>query len=155
MNDQDLPSLATRIVGPIVFLIGATAALFWFGYNLYILLANLNAGTVYFDKGAFYMLGVGMGMATLAFVLAYEFWYGKTLPTNITRLCSKLAYASILLLFITPHAMHFFTGSYLANRGLTVCEEASSQWLFVSEIFYISDERNCDKILSESQAQTR
>lgn len=146
MEDREPPSLTVRLAGPLVFIVGSIGALFWFGFSVFVLLENLNNEIVSFDKGAFYMLGVGLGSATLSFVLIYEFWHGKPLTKRLNILCTKLAFFSIILLLLTPQAIHLLTGNYLENRGLTLCEQASSQWLFVSEIVYVDDDSGCDGI---------
>ena len=96
-----------------------------------------------FDKGSFYLLGVGLGMATLAFVVVYEFWFGRPLTEQLTKVCNRLAVLSIVLLLIVPQAVHYLTDNYLLNRGYSVCSEGSSQWLFVSEILYVDNGQAC------------
>ncbi len=147
MESRDTPSLAIRFAGPLIFIISAASALFWFGYRFFDLInqLDLTAGVLTFDKGAFYMLGVGLGLATLSFVLVYELWYGSHLTKRLTRICTRLAFVSILLLLVFPQAIHFLTDSYLENKGFFICEQASSQWLFVAEIVYVNGEHDCDQ----------
>ena len=50
-------------------------------------------------------------------------------------------------MLLLPQAIHFLTDNYLKNRGLAVCEQVSSQWLFVREIIYVDSDQNCDKTI--------
>ena len=145
METTASPSWAIRFFGPVLFILGALAALSWFGYSTYTLVENLSSKSVMFDKGSFYLLGVGLGMATLAFVVVYEFWFGRPLTEQLTKVCNRLALLSIVLLLIVPQAVHYLTDNYLLNRGYSVCSEGSSQWLFVSEILYVENGRVCGR----------
>ena len=107
-------------------------------------------GAVSFDKGAFYLLGVGFGLATLSFVLIYELWFGKTLPRDLANVCTRLAYVSIAILLVLPPIAHMLTEDYVEQRGLSVCEEASTQWLFARTILYLDSRHECRKIQEES-----
>jgi hypothetical protein len=149
MEDQDPPSWAIRVFGPVLFLIGAIAALLWFGYSLYALVDSLSSKSIMLDKGSFYLLGVGLGMSTLAFVVVYEFWYGKHLTDKLTKVCNRLAYTSIALLLIVPQAFHYIADSYLTEKGYSVCVDGSSQWLFVSEILYVDNMQMCGEDLKD------
>jgi len=146
MEEREPPSLAVRFAGPLVFIVGGIGALFWFGFSLSTLIISINGELVKFDKGAFYMLGVGLGLATLSFVLVYELWFGKSLTEQLTKVCTRLAFASIALLLLVPQVAHVLTDNYLKNRDFIVCHKASRQWLFVSEVIYVNGNLRCDKL---------
>ncbi len=156
MENRDTPSLAIRFAGPLIFIISSTSALFWFGYRFFDLFNKLDstAEVLKFDKGAFYMLGVGLGLAILSFVLVYEFWHGNSLTKKLTKTCTWLALFSVLLLLFFPQAMHFWTDNYLEEKGFFICEQASSQWLFVTEIVYVSGEHDCDQATKVEMTKT-
>ncbi|MBU2869695.1 hypothetical protein [Colwellia sp. E2M01] len=69
MKGQEKPSLLNRIVTPILFLVGGLFALLWFIYRIYMLVKGSGDDIVLIDKGSYYMLGVGIGMLDLAFVV--------------------------------------------------------------------------------------
>lgn len=143
MENKDSPSWVIRFIGPVFFILGALASLFWFAYSIDVLLNELSLETVMVDKGSFYMLGVGVGLATLAFVVVYEFWFNKTLSEKLTKVCNRLAVLSIVLLLLLPQVLHYITDSYLTKNGYTICAEESSQWLFVSEMLYVQNMQEC------------
>ena len=143
------PSIIIRLLGPLIFLAGAVSSLFWFGYSLTTLFANIDSEIVLFDKGACYLFGAGLGLSILTFVLVYEFWYGKPLSDKLSKMCTRLAFLSIVVLLVLPHVCHYITGNYLGSKGYIVCEKASTQWLFTKEIVYINETQDCGEIAKE------
>ncbi|MCP4342667.1 MAG: hypothetical protein GY799_28245 [Desulfobulbaceae bacterium] len=149
MENRIQPSLLNRIVTPILFLLGGFSALFWFLYRIYKLIEGSADSVVLVDKGSYYMLGVGIGMLDLAFVIIWEQWLRKPLNNRVTTIFSRLAVASIILLLALPHTIHYFVGEHLRAKGYSVCEEASHQWLFVRDIVYIQESMECSKELKK------
>ncbi len=149
METRDPPSLLNRIIGPPLFLVGGISATLWFFYRLIFLLQNLSAPIVLFDKGSYYMLGVGIGLLSLGLVAAIEFWGGKPITSKQNFIFSRLAISGVILLFVVPHVAHFAADKYLKRHGYSVCEEASHQWLFVRDIVYIADSIECDASLKK------
>lgn len=143
------PSLLNRILTPILFLVGGLCALFWFVYRAYILIQSNNNSVVLIDKGSFYMLGVGLGMLSLAFIVIWEQWLLRPATENVTKTFSWLTIASVVLLFALPHAIHYVADHHLKSKGYTICEEASHQWLFVRDIVYIQNSVKCREDLKK------
>jgi hypothetical protein len=149
MEDREKPSLATRIIGALLFIAGSCAALFWFFYQVVILLSTSQSEVVVFNKGSFYMLGVGVGMSVLAFAAVQEGWVGKVLSKKQADILTRIAVVSLALIFITPNLFHYISEAYFSSEGYSVCDEASSQWLFVRDIVYIQDTIECSAKLKE------
>lgn len=147
MEKRDPPSLFNRIIGPPLFLIGGFSAALWFFYRVVVLFQSISAPTVVFDKGSYYMLGVGIGLLSLGIVITIEFWGGKPITDRQNSIFSKLAISGVVLLFVVPHASHFIVDNYLKNNDYVVCEEASHQWLFVRNIVYIQPSVECSEEL--------
>jgi len=147
MESREKPSWGIRIFAPLFFISGAIAALLWFFYRI----SNIFIGTlseiVVFDKGSFYMLGVGVGMLILSVVTVQEGWLDKPLSKIQSAYLTKGAFIGIALIFTVPHLVHYFANGYLLKQGYTVCEEASHQWLFVRDIVYIADSIECNASL--------
>jgi len=143
MEGQEKPSLFNRIVTPILFLLGGLLSLLWFIYRIYMLVKGSGDEIVLIDKGSYYMLGVGIGMLALAFVVIWEQWLVKPLTKRVTTIFSRLAVASIVFLLALPHVVHYVAGEYLEASGYSFCEEASHQWLFVRNIVYIQSSVEC------------
>lgn len=143
MEGRIKPSLAVRIFAPLFFILGSLAALLWFFYRLFELFFGNFSEIEIFDKGSFYLLGVGAGMFILAFTTVQEAWFDKPLSDQQASLLTKGALLSIVLLFSLPHVIHYFADVNLKSQGYTVCEEASHQWRFVRDIVYIKDSVEC------------
>jgi len=149
MEGQEKPSLLNRIVTPILFLLGGLSALLWFIYRIYMLIKGSADDVVLIDKGSYYMLGVGIGMLDLAFIVIWEQWLVKPLTKRVTKIFSRLAVASIVFLLALPHVVHYVAGEHLDARGYSVCEKASHQWLFVRDIVYIQPSVKCSADLKK------
>jgi hypothetical protein len=147
MEERDRPSLGVRLVTPGVLIILALGALGWFAVNLIGIVEQLisKSDSIMLNKGLFYMLGVGLGLATLAFVVVYEYWLDKTLNETMTNICTKFGIASVVVMLLLPQAAHFLTDEYLIKRNYSVCESASRQWLLSREIVYVVDPTLCKK----------
>lgn len=143
MDDKAQPSLLNRIATPIVFLVGGLAALWWFIHKLYLLVSSRTDAIVLVDKGAYYMLGVSLGMLALALVIIWEQWLRKPLTGGITAAFSRTAIAAIVTLIAAPQLIHYAANSYLASRNYSVCEKASTKWLFVRSIAYMDESTEC------------
>ncbi len=149
MEDREKAPLAIRIFAPLVFLFGSIAALFWFFYRLAVLFSGTQSEIVVFDKGSFYMLGVGIGVSVAAFTTVQEGWLGRLLSKKQSTLLTRLAVVSVASLFVAPNLIHYVANGYFSDRGYTVCEEASHQWLFVRDIVYIEQSVECSVNLKE------
>lgn len=147
METRDPPSLLNRVITPPLLLVGGISATLWFIYRVIFLLQNLSAPIVLFDKGSYYMLGVGIGLLSLAFVVIKEFLGGEPITSKQNVIFSRLAVSGVILLFVVPHVAHFAADKYLKKHGYSVCEEASHQWLFVRDIIYITDSIECNSSL--------
>ena len=143
METRDPPSLLNKVIGPPLFLVGGLSASLWFFYRAIFFIDNISSPLVLFDKGSYYMLGVGVGLLSLGFVTAIEFWGGKPITSKQNTIFSRLAISGVILLFVVPHLVHFAADKYLNKHGYTVCEEASHRWLFVRDIVYIAETIEC------------
>jgi len=107
--------------------------------------------SISFDKGAFYLLGVGLALSVLTFVIIYEPVMGNILTPKIGGLCTKLTIAGVLIMFILPHLVHYGVQSFLTSRGYEVCGCASHQWLHSRTIVYVRNQDVCDRLMLEKR----
>lgn len=146
MDSRPQASLLNRILTPSVFLLAGLAALFWFSYRLYMLISG-NGAVIVVDKGSYYMLGVGLGLLDLAFVIIWEQWLLRSLNKKMTAIFSRVAIASIVLLLAAPQIIHYWADKQLTANGYSICEAASRQWLFVRDIVYVQPSTGCSEYL--------
>ncbi|MBL4798110.1 MAG: hypothetical protein JKY50_11895 [Oleispira sp.] len=147
MDDRVKPSWAIRVFGPLIFVLGSIAAFLWFFYRAYSIFIGELAEVVVFDKGSFYMLGVGAGMLILAFVTVQEGWLDRQLSQAQSTFLTRLAVISVVLIITVPHTIHYFADDYLESEGYSVCQDASHQWLFVRNIVYVHEPVSCNENL--------
>ncbi|GHU46246.1 hypothetical protein AGMMS50289_19180 [Betaproteobacteria bacterium] len=149
MEDREKPSLAAIIFCSVLFIAGSLAALLWFFYRLFDVFWGELSEFEVFDKGSFYMLGVGIGMLVLAIDIVQEGWFGKPLSNKQAAYLTKMALIGVALMFTVPHLIHYCADNYLLKRGYSVCEEASHQWRFVRDIAYIQPSVECSADLKD------
>jgi hypothetical protein len=155
IEDRDRPSTIIRITGPLLFAFMGIPALLWFGVNLYTITDEIlsSSSIVVFDKGVFYMLGVGLGALILTYVAGYEYWLDKPLTKRLNILCTKMALISVAVLILFPQVSHFFLNRHLVNNSYTVCREASTQWLHDRTIVYIDSSENCHEVAEKRRRE--
>ena len=141
------PSLLNRVLTPTIFLLGGIGAVTWFACSVGMLLLPSESGTVLVEKGSYYMLGVGIGMLDLAFIVIWEQWLVKPVTKSITKIFSWLAIGSVVLLLALPQIIYFVADEHLTSKDYAVCEEASHEWLFVRNIMYVKPPVVCSESL--------
>jgi hypothetical protein len=149
MDDREKPSLGVRIFAPLFFISSSLAALLWFFFRVVDVFFRPLSKIEVFDKGSFYMLGVGIGLLILAIVTVQEGWLGKPLSKRQSDHLTKTAFIAIALIFTVPHLMHYSANKYLLGKGYTVCAEAEHQWLFIRDIVYIQPSVKCSADLKK------
>jgi hypothetical protein len=146
MEDAVQPSKLTRVASVSVFAFCALGAIGWFLWSAMDLVSQLVSGSevVAFDKGAVYMLGVGLGLALLTHAGVHEGILGRPMTKQFGRWMNIGAIGSIGVMLLFPHVFHAAVGQYLVkSQGYQVCEEASYRWLLYRRIFYTSTPEIC------------
>ena len=143
MKKGDSPSIIDRIGTPVFLLVLGASAMVWFIYRVFLLFSNGLSPIVIFDKGSYYMLGVGVGLLALAYMIIREFWLARPLTNRQSSFFSRLAILGVILTIVLPQLAHFAVDKYFTQHGYTVCKEASHQWLFVRDIVYVASSVEC------------
>ena len=137
------------------YILSVTAVFFVLGFTaLYYAIVILNqlvteitsdSLILTFDKGAFYLFGVGLGLIVLSATIIYSKIVNNKLPDTIHRLIFISLVASLAVLFILPQAMHFYIDSYTEKNNYQICRDQSHRWLHVVTIVYAKNGRCLDK----------
>ena len=94
-----------------------------------------------FDKGAFYLFGVGLGL----FVFVFAIIYSKIVNNKLSDIIHKLIFfsliSSVVLTFLLPQLMHFYIDSYTEKNNYEVCRDQSHRWLHAVTIVYAKNGR--------------
>jgi hypothetical protein len=125
------------------------------GYFLFVainMLGNLLSlpDHISFDKGAFYLPGVSIGLAALIYAGVYESCLEKTLTEKHTRQITKFAISGIIIMFLFPHLAHYLTDQFLQNKKYEICREVSRQWLHSRTIVYVRDAGVCSELIEKT-----
>ena len=153
MKDRDQPSTLLRYSAPTAFLAMTIGALAWFVFGAIDTAHQLltDAEVVSFNKGVFYMLGVGIGLAVLSFVLVYEYWLGKPLTNTMTTVCTRIGIGSVAVIFLLPQIVHSQVENYVKDKGYEICPGASHQWLHSRTIVYVSNMGLCFELTQKNK----
>lgn len=142
------PSRSRRIASVSIFALSAVAAMDWFFWSALQLVSQLlsKSPAVMFDKGAVYMLGVGLGLGLLTCVGLYEGILERSPTKRFGRWMNIGAIVSIGVMVVLPHMAHAAVNHYLVGtRGYMVCEAESHQWLLYRRIAYAASEVLCSR----------
>ncbi|MEJ2680365.1 MAG: hypothetical protein P8176_02665 [Gammaproteobacteria bacterium] len=153
MSTQSSPTALARYSGFFLFLLMTVACFVWFAWSAYDIVDSISskALAVYFDKGSLYMLGAGIGLASLTFAIFYEGVLRRSLTSKITRGITRSALMGVSLMFILPHVLHYLTGTYLEEERYVVCDEVSYQWLLYKKLVFTSNQDACKNLAKEKE----
>lgn len=153
MQSEPQSSFLVRLLCVAFFFILTIAALAWFVISTadFITQIRLNAAVIAFDKGAVYMLGIGLGLLLLTAGGVVQGLLGKSLPSKYESLLGKGFVISILLLFLLPHAVHYGVSQYTQKQHYTLCNEATYRWFLYSKFYFTNNASGCDALIREKQ----
>jgi hypothetical protein len=148
MQHTEKPSGLVRYGGTLWFISMSAGALIWFIFDAVRLTEQLSGLTeaISFNKGIFYLPGVGIGLGALSFAAIYQYWLNRPLTEQISRLITKLAVSGLLITFLLPNITHYFINNYLTTHGYEVCQHASHQWLHSRIIVFTSSTEACSAL---------
>ncbi len=132
------PSILYLFTGTLIFFLSGVAAFYYAITVLLQLISELtnDSNILVFDKGAFYLFGVGFGL----FVFVLAFIYSKVVNNQLSDFINKLIFisliGSVVLTFALPQAMHFYINSYTEKNSYRICQDQSHRWLHAVTIVY-------------------
>ena len=139
----------TTLYGGLAFLIVFTViSLVYFFMELIDLSQAVTAlpQVYYFNKGAFYLPGVVIGLSVLIFAIIYESVLRKLLTKKLASLLTRTGFGAVALMFILPHIVEYAVNRHFENNNYYLCNEASHQWLRSKTIAYTRDKAVCEEI---------
>jgi len=136
-----------KCVTVIVFALFAICSLMAFGYYAYDVSMSLisKKEIIEFNKGAMYMLGVGLGSGLLVIFMIHELT-GKKISSSYNKKATKFALISIGMIFVFPQLADYFVSSKVEKMDYVFCEEKSYRWLHVQNKVYGVNENTCSSI---------
>jgi len=117
----------------------------YFTYAVFTLGKDLSnhSDNISFNKGAFYLLGASIGLASIVFAGIYESGLGHTLSKALGSTITKVALAGLIIMLVLPHVTHYFVSSAVESDGYSICDAASHQWLYSKTIVFTRNEEAC------------
>ncbi len=153
MESSQKPSIFVRFGGFLLFVSLSLGALVWFGWSLFQMITQIasNSPIILFDKGALYMLGVGIGLSVLTYVALHEVILKRPLTKKMSKKINMSALVSLITLIIFPQIVHYPVERFLENRNYKICEQASYQWLLYRKIVYASSFEVCTDMIEKNK----
>lgn len=103
-----------------------------------------------YNKGIFYLPGVGLGSLVLIFVIIYESVLRKPLTQKIASRCTRIAIGSVVVIFVLPQLVGYGVDEYFSRIEYQVCDEVSHQWLHSQTIVYARDQSVCVELAAKN-----
>jgi hypothetical protein len=149
MENSHEPSILIRFGGFLLFMFLSLGAFAWFGWSLFQTITQIasNNPVILFNKGALYMLGVGIGLSTLTYIALYEAILRLPLTNKVNKRINGGALISIITMIIFPQVIHYPVERFLEGRGYNICEPVSYQWFMYRKIIYVSNSEACAELV--------
>lgn len=127
----------TKCVTVIIFALFAISTLLAFGYYAYDVSISLilKKEVIEFNKGAMYMLGVGLGAGILVIFMIHELT-GKKISDSYNKKATRIAFISIGLIFAFPQLADYIVHSKIRSMDYVFCEDKSYRWLHAQNKVY-------------------
>lgn len=157
MGENATPSLKTKIISLVFLASLAVGSFLWFGISIVSLYHQLNfhEAIVAFDKGAIYMLGVGVALLLLIGGGVLQGFLGRELDAAAEKIFKWGIIVSLVLTLALPHLVHFWVDHSAKTQKYEVCSEAGYQWLMYRKIYYVDSRDSCSRLVKEKAAKIR
>jgi len=145
MNDDFQKNTISKYATVFVFAlicVGALIAFGIYGYNVaYDLIRREEL--VEFNKGAMYMLGVGLSSGLLVTFMIHEL-IGKEISKSYNKKATRSALIFIGLIFVFPQIADYVILYKVKNAGYVFCENRSYRWLHAQNKVFAVDASTCE-----------
>ena len=150
---EEKPSTLVLYGGLGLLILFTMGALLYFFYVAGIMVHSIVTlpDHISFDKGAFYLLGAGVGLSALIIAGIYESCLGKILSKKVSGIITKAALVGFLTMFALPHVAHYLTDRFLKKEGYQICREASRQWLHSKTVVYVKNSDICIQLIEKEK----
>jgi len=144
MTEKNSTSLIQHI-GVVWFALMAIGALAWFLLIAIETSKQLIATpeSISFEKGVFYLLGVGISLGALLAFMLIEVIKKKPPTDHVSKKIGRVALLGVVLMLLLPHAVQYGIENYLEPKGYGICDSASYQWLHHRIIVYTNNAETC------------
>lgn len=157
MGESATPSLKTKIISLTFFVILAAGSFLWFGISIVSLYHQLHfqEAIVAFDKGAIYMLGVGVGLLLLIGGGVLQGFLGREPGAAAEKIFKWGMVFSLTLTIALPQLVHYWVDHSAKTQKYEVCGEAGYQWLMYRKIYYADSRDSCSRLVKDKATKIR
>jgi hypothetical protein len=147
MEDHTKINTLSRYATVFVFSLFAIAALLAFGYYALDITISLlfKKDIIEFNKGAMYMLGVGLGAGLLVIFMIHEL-SGREISKSYNKKATNFALISIGLIFVFPMITDYVVTLKVKSIDYVYCENLSYRWLHVQSKVYGITADACENV---------
>ncbi len=141
-----LPLFATCLT----FFLSSLGSLWWFILNFSQLIEQVvsNANLIDFNKGSFYGLGCGIGIAALTYGILHQNVFKFSLESRFfNKTIPAIMVYGLFIMILLPHIAHYSIEYILEKRGYMICDTHSMQWPMYRSYYYVSDVDTCTKLI--------
>ncbi len=149
MSVNQQSSLFVKIGGFIWFSLMSVGAFiyFWFSIVSTFKDARLSSSLVVFERGAYYLPGVGIALMALVIIGLYENYTKKPPSDKVTKIFTRTAIGGLLFTFLLPPIAEYLTENHLLKKGYQHCDVPTSSWPVYKDVIYTTDTKTCLKLI--------
>ncbi len=153
MNDEQRPSLLSRILSVAFFSILTLAVLTWFIVSITELISQFRFKdpVIGFDKGSMYMLGCGLALLLLSAGGVIQGIMRVELTKKKENWFTRGIIISLILMVTFPQLTHYLVNNYADKQHYIICNDATYRWLLYKKIYYTKNKITCDKLVNEKK----
>jgi len=134
----------------VIFTLFSVGAIFAFGYYSFLLMLDLfnSEDIIAFNKGAMYMLGVGLSSGLLTYFMIYEI-IKREISESFNKRATLLSLIFMASIFIFPQIVDYGIRQYINHIGYIFCTDKSYRWLHAQNLVFATNEETCVKYDSD------
>jgi hypothetical protein len=157
MTENATPSLPAKIISLAFFVVLAAGSLLWAGISIVSLYRQLHfhEAIVAFDKGAMYMLGVGIGLLLLVGGGILQGLLGREPDAAVKKIFKWGIVFSLTLMIALPQLAHYWVDYSAKTQKYEICHEAGYQWLMYRKIYYAGSRDSCNRLIQDKVTRIR
>ncbi len=147
MEVKDTQRNLLKYLTVFVFALFAMGALLAFGYYAIHTVVDLvyMESVIEFNKGAMYMLGVGLSAGLLTSFMIYEI-QNRKISESYNKKATHLALIFIGLIFIFPQIVDYGVRQKIKSIGYVFCAKQSYSWLHAQNKVFGLNEAACTQL---------
>jgi len=149
LPDKKISLLLAQFFTLLAFFLMTLGSLIYFGFEAVNMLNQLTSRppSITFERGAYYLLGIGIASGALLFIILLEVWTKVPPSAKATKIFTITAISSIALSLVLPIIAGTIIESYLLDNEYTICDVPSSAWPIYKDVIYTDNPETCSALI--------